>query len=113
MGWSSAGSTIFDPVARSVIEAGVSDDAKRTILGKLIEKLREGDWDTEDESLEEFTRDPVIVALFREYGVTMDCNAGEGTPGELPCVRRLGHKGDHVDKNDDSWSQATPPDVPA
>lgn len=109
MGWSGAGTTIFDPVARAVIDAGMSDGSKRAILSSLIEGLKAGDWDTEDESLEEFRNDPVIVALFAERGVTMMCGADPIAPEIDPCVRKLGHKGDHVNEKDNSW----PPDVPA
>jgi hypothetical protein len=58
MGWASAGE-IFDPVAAALIEAGASDDLKRRVLGMLIDKLQDGDWDTEDESLSEFAHDQV------------------------------------------------------
>lgn len=68
MGWASAGS-IFDPVAAALIEAGASDDLKRRVLGKLIETLQDGDWDTEDESLRQFRDDPVIVAEFVKHCV--------------------------------------------
>lgn len=69
MGWASAGQTIFDPVIHALIEAGASDEIKATVAHQLIEVLRENDWDTEDESLEEFADDPVIVAAFAEYEV--------------------------------------------
>jgi hypothetical protein len=68
MGWSSA-NEIFNPVARSLQEAGVSDQTKRKVLGDLIGGLQDGDWDTEDESLEEFLGDPAIVAAFADKNV--------------------------------------------
>jgi hypothetical protein len=34
--------------------------------------LQACDWDTEDESLEEFRDDPVIVSLFAEHSVIQD-----------------------------------------
>ena len=68
MGWSSA-NQIFDPVARALIDAGAPDDTKRKVLGDLISGLQDGDWDTEDESLEEFLDDPAIVAAFADHGV--------------------------------------------
>ena len=42
MGWSSAGG-IFNPVAQALIDAGVSDEVKRTVLGRLIAQLQEDD----------------------------------------------------------------------
>lgn len=71
MGWASAGE-IFDPVAQALIDLGADEQTKRRVLGTLIDKLQDGDWDTEDESLAEFADDPVIVALFAERGVGGD-----------------------------------------
>jgi hypothetical protein len=68
MGWASAGD-IFDPVAQALIDLNAPDETKRRVLGTLISKLQDGDWDTEDESLGQFRHDPVIVALFYERGV--------------------------------------------
>ncbi len=68
MGWSSGGE-IFDPVARALIECGADDATKRRVLGELIDRLQDGDWDTEDESVDEFRDDPLIVQLFKERGV--------------------------------------------
>ncbi|MBQ1096305.1 hypothetical protein KBY55_09435 [Streptomyces sp. b94] len=63
MGWSSA-NEIFNPVAATLQKAQVDDDTKRSVLHDLIYGLQEGDWDTEDESLELFLDDPAIVAAF-------------------------------------------------
>lgn len=105
MGWASGGE-IFDDVARALIDAGVGERVKHTVLGRLIDKLRDGDWDTEGESLEQFGDDPVIVALFRERGVTTTCRNDSGPAGTHECERKLGHAGDHVDEDDNSWPQA-------
>ena len=72
MGWGSAGPRLFDPVARALIEANASDEAKRTCLGPLIDVLQENDWDTEHDSLQEFKDDPVIVAVFAEHGISFE-----------------------------------------
>lgn len=63
MGWASAGA-IFDPIAQALIDHNASVELKRLILTKLIGVLRDGDWDTEDESLQAFRHDPVIVSAF-------------------------------------------------
>ena len=68
MGWSSANS-IFDPVAKALQQTGADDDTKRKVLGDLIHGLQDGDWDTEDESLEDFLDDPAIVAAFHDRDV--------------------------------------------
>ncbi|MFF0143568.1 hypothetical protein ACFYRN_45195 [Streptomyces sp. NPDC005227] len=68
MGWSGANG-VFDPVAKSLIDAGVDDTVKRTVLGGLIKGLQDGDWDTEDESLEDFLHDPAVVGAFADHGV--------------------------------------------
>ncbi|WP_416975629.1 hypothetical protein [Streptomyces sp. 4F14] len=68
MGWSSA-NDIFDPVARALRDSGAPDQTKRDVLGKLIAQLQHNDWDTEDESLEDFLDDPAIVGAFADKGV--------------------------------------------
>lgn len=68
MGWASGGA-IFDKVAYALVKADASDDLMRAALGPLIEALQDGDWDTEDESLNEFGDVPVIVELFHQHGV--------------------------------------------
>lgn len=68
MGWASAGG-IFNPVAQALLDLGADRETKRRVLGTLISKLQDGDWDTESESLEEFKHDVDIVALFVERGV--------------------------------------------
>jgi hypothetical protein len=74
MGWSSGGE-IFNQVARSLIDGGASDGIKKYVLSELIAALRQGDWDTEDESLEEFSDDPAVVDAFRLNGVTLSGTA--------------------------------------
>jgi hypothetical protein len=71
MGWASAGD-IFDPVAQALIDLNADEETKRRVLGPLIDKLQDGDWDTEYVSLEQFSDDSVIVALFNERGVGGD-----------------------------------------
>ncbi|MGK9463961.1 hypothetical protein ACSLFT_28605 [Streptomyces sp. G6] len=68
MGWNSA-NRIFDPVARALINTGADDTTKRKVLGDLISELQDGDWDTGDESLEDFLDDPAIVAAFHDRNV--------------------------------------------
>ncbi|MFJ9128901.1 hypothetical protein ACIRJS_32850 [Streptomyces sp. NPDC102340] len=81
MGWSSANG-IFDPVARALIDAGVDDTTKRDVLGKMISNLQDGDWDTEDESLEDFLDDPAIVSAFSDHNVHLS--------DRRCCARELG-----------------------
>lgn len=81
MGWNSAGD-IFDPVARSLRDAGVDDTTKRKVLGDLISGLQDGDWDTEDESLEQFLDDPAIVQAFADHNVHLS--------DRRCCARELG-----------------------
>ncbi|MFF9043311.1 hypothetical protein [Streptomyces parvulus] len=70
MGFGSAGFTFFDPVARSLIEAGASDEQKEKVLGDLIANLQAEDWDTELDSLQRFLDDPAIVRAFANNGIT-------------------------------------------
>lgn len=104
MGWNSAGG-IFDAVAEALIEQNASPEMKRKVLGKLISYLQSEDWDTLDESAEQFRHDPAIVGLFVERGVTLKCEAKDGPAGTRMCERRLGHRGDHVDGLDENWPQ--------
>lgn len=68
MGWSSAG-LFFDPVAQALIDAKAAREVKLAALVPLIKGLKEGDWDTTDESLELFQGDPDTVEAFRQAGV--------------------------------------------
>lgn len=72
MGFGSAGLTFFDPVARSLIEAGASDEVKEKTLTKLIADLQAEDWDTELDSLQLFLQDPAVVKAFANNGITWD-----------------------------------------
>jgi hypothetical protein len=71
VGWARAGE-IFDPVATALIDAEVPPEVVRTVLGRLIAQLQEGDWDTESESLEAFRSEPAVVVAFADNGVTLD-----------------------------------------
>lgn len=72
MGFGSAGLTFFNPVARSLIEAGATDDVKEKTLTKLIADLQAEDWDTELDSLQLFLDDPAIVRAFAANGITWE-----------------------------------------
>jgi len=69
MGWASAGSTIFNPTIRALIDAKADDAVVFQVARDLIANLRENDWDTEDESLEEFRANPAVVRAFAEFGI--------------------------------------------
>jgi hypothetical protein len=102
MGWASAGQ-IFDPVAQAFIDASIDNATKTRILGDLIKQLQDGDWDTEDESLERFTHDPAIVEAFRRNGVYERCDAYDQS-NDLDCNLETGHAGDHRDCRGTTWS---------
>lgn len=68
MGWNTA-NEIFDTVAQELIEAGATFEVKKRVASKLIRSLQGQDWDTEDESLEEFKDDRAIVEAFGENGI--------------------------------------------
>jgi hypothetical protein len=68
MGWNSA-SEIFDPVCEALQNAFLIPQTRKKILVTLITALQEGDWDTEDESLDKFQDDRVVVEAFKECGV--------------------------------------------
>lgn len=95
MGWSSA-NRIFDPVARSLVQLGAPDEMKRSVLGALIKGLQDGDWDTEDESLDEFKDDPAIVAAFADNRVFTRCLKADDED-ERECMLPAGHTGSHAE----------------
>jgi hypothetical protein len=64
MGWSSA-NPIFDAVAVAMLQANVSHDKTVDVLAVLIDELRNGDWDTYDESYYAFEDEPAVVEAFR------------------------------------------------
>lgn len=92
MGWNSA-NEIFDPIARALIELHAPDEMKVQILSNLIAQLQEMDWDTEDESLEEFKDDLAIVEAFRQHEVIFQCDHPDGSDGW--CELERDHDGDH------------------
>lgn len=71
MGWNSA-NEIFDPVCEAILQVGIAAEKATEILRVLISKLQDGDWDTEDESLDEFGNEPVVVDAFRKCGISRD-----------------------------------------
>lgn len=79
MGWSSAGD-IFNKVADAFIAEQATDRLKANVLGPLIDVLRDGDWDTWDESREQYTADPAISELFAKLGREF---YGNGEYGEI------------------------------
>jgi hypothetical protein len=84
MGWASAGD-IFDPVAQALIDLRADDATKLRVLGTLIDKLRDGDWDTEDESLQQFRNDPAVTEAFHRNGcgTTITSTGRDWVDGEL------------------------------
>jgi hypothetical protein len=79
MGWASA-SEIFDPVAQTLVDLNADAANKRALLTMLIDKLRDLDWDTWDESLQAWRTDPAIVSAFYTAldGVELHCGGSEG-----------------------------------
>jgi hypothetical protein len=68
MGWASA-SEIFDPVCKELQKSFLVPETRQKILVVLIKALQDSDWDTEDESLNEFSDDPAVVKAFGECGI--------------------------------------------
>lgn len=89
MGWNSA-RDIFDPIAQALIDAGAPDETKTRVLGDLIGKLQDEDWDTEGESLALFRNDPAIVEAFRQHDVILlGDHADEEATDQLTEARAL------------------------
>jgi hypothetical protein len=62
MGWS-RGSTIFDDIIDSLIEADVDDEQRKLIYTKLIETFQDYDCDTLFECMK---KDPIFDKVFKE-----------------------------------------------
>lgn len=70
MGWASGGE-IADTVADALIEANADDEVAEKVMTKVISALQQEDWDTEDESLEQYADYPAIVRAFAANGVRL------------------------------------------
>lgn len=71
MGWASGG-YIFDPVCEALLDTDIADDKLEKVLTTLIKALQDGDWDTEDESADEFENHPrgaVVMKAFRNCDI--------------------------------------------
>lgn len=90
MGWASAGD-IFDPVAQALIDLGASDEMKIAVLTTLIDKLRDGDWDTEHESAGMFREDAAVMEAFRRAGVP--CGRSPEGDYRTTCALAIAHDG--------------------
>lgn len=69
MGWASA-NPIFDNVAYALVESKIDTRITTRVLTILIDELCDGDWDTLDESYNEFTEYPEVLQAFH------DCQRG-------------------------------------
>jgi hypothetical protein len=84
MGWSGA-HDIFNGVADVLIQTGVNSEAIRLTLLRLIRELQARDWDTEDESLDQFRDHPLIVSVFyaAEVGDSLDSLSAQRVTGRI------------------------------
>jgi hypothetical protein len=105
MGWGS-GSAVFNNVADSLIESGAPDEVITKTLTKVIPSLRGDDWDTYDESLWEYAKNPAVVEAFRQNEIYLEyCAADQpGGPSWADCQNEKGHDGDHKYR-DETWPQ--------
>lgn len=71
MGWNSAGG-IFDSVAERLLQGVAEGEATETVavetLAVLARVLRDGDWDVEDESLQQFNGSRIVESALRAAG---------------------------------------------
>jgi hypothetical protein len=98
---------VFDPVAKAMIDAGARPELKTAVLTVLIAALQERGWDTEGESLGDFSQDEAVVAAFRANGVVIECGA-EGGDAE-DCTLEREHAGNHRGWRGGTWPQEIPP----
>ncbi|MDX3260742.1 hypothetical protein PV336_16095 [Streptomyces sp. MI02-2A] len=94
-------------MADALIEAGASDEVITKTLAKTIGNLRGEDWDTYDESLEQFSDNSAVVEAFRQNGVFLEY-CFEDRPGGASwdhCRNEAGHKDYHRDRLGRTWPQ--------
>lgn len=89
MGWNGA-NEYFDVVAKGLQEGHASRTTKLKVLVPLIRALNEGDWDTQDESVEAFADDWEILDAFEEAGIDVSCR-DYSRKHEVQCGKRAGH----------------------
>lgn len=86
MGWNTA-NDIVDPQIRLLVKRVENDEVEEAVaqelLVTLIKTCQDGDWDTEDETLELFTHVPWVVRAFKSCDVTLT------DAGELPSRHQL------------------------
>lgn len=72
----SKGNEVFGQMAdyliRLVAINKISEDVAQGIAGALIETLQDVDWDTESESLENYSHVSFIIEAFDDCGITLD-----------------------------------------
>lgn len=116
MGWGSAGS-IFDSVADALVDAKANPQVITDTCVKLIRELEDGDWDTQDESLERYTNripDVYVNAVIKAFDMTD--NAPSWCPEfkvvsarlydrriRVTCGDYAGHAGNHW-TDEQEWS---------
>jgi hypothetical protein len=79
MGWASGGA-IFDRVAHALVQLGADDKTMRGVLKPLYDELRDGDWDTVEESMDQFWFHPAIMSVLVDAGFCLD-DDGNGVLG--------------------------------
>lgn len=104
----SRGNDVFEPVARVVIrkaEKGIIDYVvAEEILTALIGGLQNIDWDTEDESLNDFSDYPFIVSAFETNGVYLEDEDEEDEEDDF-------FDEDEDDEDEDEDEEVTPEKV--
>jgi hypothetical protein len=86
MGWSSGGE-IFDDVARALVDAQVGDELLDRVLYLLAVRLTDQDWDTVDESIDEFAGQPVAQHALRKANGRVWLNGPDGrVDGEIDFI---------------------------
>lgn len=89
MGWNSA-NAIVDPQVQLLVKAVDNDEMHEAVaenlLTALIKQCQEGDWDTEDETLEQWLHVPWVVRAFAACDVTPH---GDERPSRADLVRAI------------------------
>lgn len=65
----SSGSDLFDSVATLILSIQMSDEDRVTLMTKLIDELRNLDWDTYDESMYTFSDNELVIEAFAANGL--------------------------------------------
>lgn len=114
MGWGSA-NDIVEPqieIMKTAVEnEEMPEQLAITLLSDLIEQCQAGDWDTEDETLEQYDHIPWVVKAFERHGIVTRVGDQDGLEKLVrQVIDAVVEKGGH-DLSEDFWRRVMAKDI--